>query len=592
MFRKINNFLSLYAKSLVFVFQAAPFHALLLLLVIPLQALMPSVLIFSANKIINAVSEAKDINFIYLLVVWGIAFLLSHILIPVYSTIQGFLTDKLTLFLNTALMEKSKTITELYVYEDSAFYDDIEILSAESAWRPVNLLVFGASVIANSITALSMIVLLASFHWIIAIMMLIAIVPQSIVFYKIQQDAFEVLVSNTPDSRRLNYYSSQLLFRENIKDIQLYGLHGFFINKYKDVYWKIKKNVAQNRLKKLFMSIIFIIISVVVSIIAFYWLLGKAFAGIFAVGSILVFSSSIVYATQSVSQIVEFSSLLYDTLLYMQKFFKFMNLDTGKAEKKNNFEVFKEINFQNIIFDNISFKYQSSDNLVLKNISFSVKQGEKIAVVGENGSGKSTLMKLLCRFYQVDSGSITFDNVNIQNYDIENYRKKIGAVFQDYAKFDLTLRENVGISNVDNLNNNEEVQLALKKAEFDKDIELDSLLGIRFDGGTDLSGGQWQKLAIARAFFGNFNLLILDEPTASIDARSEFKMYEKFLELTQDKTVFFVTHRLSTVKKADKIIVLKNGLLHAFDNHENLMKNNEYYKEMYTMQASSYEENL
>ena len=187
-------------------FKADKFHSVLLLTVIPLQALMPSLLIYSANKIINAVAEKNINGVIFILIVWAAAFLLSNILQPVYTTIQGFLTDRLTLYLNTSLMNKSRTISELTVFEDSSFYDDIDILCQEASWRPVNLLVFGASMISCIITAVSMLVLLADFSPFISLLMFIAIIPQSIVFYRIQKEAFEVLVSNTPDSRKLSYY--------------------------------------------------------------------------------------------------------------------------------------------------------------------------------------------------------------------------------------------------------------------------------------------------------------------------------------------------------------------------------------------------
>ncbi|AGT44855.1 ABC transporter ATP-binding protein [Treponema pedis] len=581
----IKNFFKLYFKSLSVIFKADKLRSSLLSAIIPLQALMPSLLIYSANKIINAALE-KNINGLFIILfIWAAAFLLSNILQPVYTTIQGFLTDKLTLYLNTSLMNKSKTITELYIFEDSRFYDDVDILCQEASWRPVNLLVFGASIISSLITAVSMLVLLADFGSIISILMLIAIIPQSIVFYKIQKEAFEVLVSNTPDARKLSYYSSILLSKENIKDVQLYGLYDFFIDKYKDTFKRINKGIKRNRLKKLLASVFFLSVSTVISIFVFNKIIENTFFGIHPAGSILVFSSSILYTTQSISRLVEDSSLLYDTLLYMQKYFDFISLPANKGGTK----LLSDTCFNKIIFDNVSFKYKPNKEFALQNISFSVSRGEKIAIAGENGSGKTTMMKLLCRFYKPASGQIKFDDTSITEYDIFKYRKIIGAVFQDYAKFDLTVRENIGLSDLKNLNNDDKILSALKKAGFDKTCKPDTLLGTQFEDGRDLSGGQWQKLAIARAFFGNFKILILDEPTASLDPRSEFALYERFLELAKGNTVFFITHRLSTVKKADKVLVLKNGKIEGFDTHSALMENNEYYAELYNMQASSFQ---
>lgn len=601
MFKTFFIFVKLYIKSLALVLKAGKVNAVLLLLIIPFQALLPAVLIASSNSIINAVAEKTGENLILLLTVWAIAFLLSNILTPVYTTVQGFLTDKLTQYLNISLMNKSKEITSLSVFEDSRFYDDIEILSSEAGWRPVNLLVFGASIISSSITAISMLVLLADFSPLIALLMFLAIIPQSLIFYRIQQEAFEVLVSNSADSRKLSYYSSLLLSKENIKEVQLYNLYDFFIEKYTDSFQTIKKDLGKNRLKKLAASVFFLSFTVIISIFIFSRLIEKAFSGSLLIGSILIFSSSIIYTTQSISRLVEDSSLLYDTLLYMQKYFNFLSI---QEEKNKTSQEFKTEPFKCIEFKNLCFKYPLSEGLVLDNISFSVKQGEKIAVVGENGSGKTTLIKVFCRFYKPASGKILFDNTDIKDIDILDYRKRIGAVFQDFARFTLTLRENTALSSLDKQKNNKLVLNALKKAglsfelskgedsdyNLDSDLNLETLLGTSFEGGRDVSGGQWQKIAIARAFFGSFDILILDEPTASIDAKAEFQIYEKFLALTKGKTVFFVTHRLSTVKRADKVLLLKKGKIYGFAPHEVLIKTNAYYKELYNMQAEAYRE--
>ena len=303
----------------------------------------------------------------------------------------------------------------------------------------------------------------------------------------------------------------------------------------------------------------------------------------------MLFSSSIVYAINSMSRLIEDSSLLYDTLLYMEKFFKFIALPSDSKSAT----VAVPSSVEKIDFVDVSFKYPTSENYALKHISFSVNKGEKIAIVGENGAGKTTLIKLLTRFYNIEEGELLINNISISNFDPEKFRENVSAIFQDFSKFDLTLRENVGISNIQEINADDQILKALEDSGFESSLsDLNTILGKKFDHSRDLSGGQWQKVALARAFFSHSPILILDEPTAALDARTEYELFEKFLKLTEGKTVFFITHRLSSVRQADKILLLRNGRIEGFDKHDALMKTNKYYEELYTMQSSLYYKEL
>lgn len=582
----IKEYLHLYYKSLALVYKSSKLITFFMILTIPLQAIIPSLNILLANVLINNLVDAK-ISFILILVItWGLLFILSNLLIPLNTFLQGLLTDKLTYKLNVSLMEKSKELQSIAYFENSSIFDDIQLISSEASWRPVNLLVFGTSVISNIISLITMMMLLANFSILISLAILIAIIPQGILFYKIQQQAFETLVSNSSLSRKLNYYSNVLLSNDYIKETRLFNSYDFFINKYTVVFNKIVSDIRKNKLKHFIISTIFLFITASISVISFIYVIYGIKQYKFEIGAILVFSTSIIYALQNVSRIVEESSLLYDTLLYMQKYFNFIS-------HKNSFSLGKDKfnnDFKKIEFKNVSFKYENSENYALTDLSFSINKGEKIAIVGENGSGKSTLVKLLLRLYNLENGSIFIDNKDYKEIEINSYRENFSAVFQDFSKYDLSLKENICISNTNNLDI-KNIETDIKKV-FDKlDIknkDLDKILGKKFDG-LDLSGGQWQKLAIARALFSNKEILILDEPTASLDPKIESKIYQDFLKITENKTVLFITHRLATVKKADKVLVIKNGEFIAFDTHDNLMINCEYYKDLYNLQVSLYE---
>lgn len=553
---------------------------------IPLQALLPSITLYIANYLIDNVYSLSNKILYIVLALWGLSFLLNNVFAPLVTLVQGKLTDDLTFKLNYDIMKKSEEIETIDYYEDHNFYNDIEILSSESSWRPVNLLVFGTSIISSAILFVSMLFIFASFHVLIALAMLVVLVPQAIIAYSLQAQAFETLVSNSEESRKLEYYSQTLLSSKSIKEVRLYNLYKFFIDKYTASFNKIKKGVHKERKKKFRNSLFFLIVTAFISVGTFIYIIYSIRKGSLGLGAIMLFASSVVYAMNSMSRLIEDSSLLYDTLLYMEKFFKFNDIKT--AFESGNLEMPDDID--GIEFKNISFTYPNGDKKALNNISFSVNKGEKIAIVGENGAGKTTLVKLLSRFYKLDDGYILINGAPISNYSYEAYREKIAAIFQDFAKFDLSIRENIVISDLNKKENNDEIELVLKKSGFDKDFaaNLDKVLGQRFEDSTDISGGQWQRLALARAFYSRAPILILDEPTSALDARIEYEIFQKFLELTEGKTVFFITHRLASVRQADKILVLKDGRVEAFDNHETLMKSDAYYRELYEMQSSLY----
>lgn len=584
-----KTYLVLYVKSILYLWNTSPFNILILIITIPIQALLPSLSLYIANILINRMNNLSQQLLFLLLGVWGVAFLLNNIFTPLTTMIQGKLTDDLTYTLNCDIMKKSEEIQTIDYFEDNNFYNDIQLLSSEASWRPVNLLVFGTSIISNAILFISMLVIFASFHPVIALLMLLVLVPQGLISYSLQQQAFEVLVSNSEESRKLEYYSQVLLSSEAIKDVRLYNLYNFFMKKYTQSFSSIKRNIQKTRLKKFNSSVIFLILTALLSVGSFIYIIYSIKVGQLGIGAVMLFSSSIVYAINSMSRLIEDSSLLYDTLLYMEKFFKFIALPSDSKSAT----VAVPSSIEKIDFVDVSFKYPTSENYALKNISFSVNKGEKIAIVGENGAGKTTLIKLLTRFYNIEEGELLINNISISNFDPEKFRENVSAIFQDFSKFDLTLRENVGISNIQEINADDQILKALEDSGFESSLsDLNTILGKKFDHSHDLSGGQWQKVALARAFFSHSPILILDEPTAALDARTEYELFEKFLKLTEGKTVFFITHRLSSVRQADKILLLRNGRIEGFDKHDALMKTNKYYEELYTMQSSLYYKEL
>lgn len=585
---KIKQYMYLYLKSLNFVWKSCPWLCFVLICIVPVQALIPSASLYFTNLIINSLQSNATAKISVFLVIWCVFFVLNNLMTPLNTFVQGQLTDKLTLFLNTQIMKKSETIQDISCFEDNEFYNKVNLLSSEASWRPVNLLVFGTSIISNFIMLVSMFILLANFNIWIAIILFIAMLLQGSVSYKIQQQAFETLMSNTEDSRKLTYYSEVLLTAEYIKDVRLYNLYSFFQNKYKLTYEQIRAAVQKNRIRQFLVSALFLIVSGTFSAFCFSYVITGVQSELYEIGSIMIFTSAILYSIQGITRLVEDSSLLYDTLLYMENLFAYLATDVkdkgkGKAVPEN---------FNEIVFNDVSFSYRDSERNAIDHVNFKVKKGEKIAIVGENGAGKSTLMKLLLNLYSKDNGNILFDENVVEDMDMIEYRKKFAAVFQDFAQFDLTLKENIVLSDLENNENQERFLYALNESNIDmKDMGLNENqeLGKKFENGRELSGGQWQRVALARAFFSKADILVLDEPTSALDARTEKYVFDKFYELSKEKTVFFVTHRLATVRKADKILLLKDGKICGFDKHDKMLQENEYYSELYHLQADMFE---
>lgn len=568
----------------IIVIKAAPAIATFVALLAPIQAIASVLAINAGQNVINEVTAHKQ--FWTSIGIWIIATALTQLLPPVATSLQGILADKLTGVINMNLMKKSKDLQSLSIFDNNTYFDDLQLLKEGASWRPVNLIVFGVAIIQSGLTLLFMLSLLARYNPWVAILLLIVMVPQSLSYYRIQQQAFETMVTRSKNARKLDYLSSLLLDRKDAKEVRLFNMFPAVIDRYIKLFKDTRKNVDQVRMKQMYVSSFFLGLVVIVSGYGFYWFASSVNDGIIGAGALLMFVSVIASVSSSLATLVEDSSLLYDSLLWIEKYNRFEKYhdDFQSGSKQLNVPV------SQIKLSHVSFTYPFSDEEVLHDVNFNINKGEKIAIVGENGSGKSTLIKLLMRFYDPSKGEVDLNGNNLKDYDIKTYRNKLSATFQDYSKFKLSLFENVSVFRH---GNEDKVKDALKSAGLstlleDKDINLNTILSKEFANGVELSGGQWQKIALARDIYSDAQVEFLDEPTAAIDAKSENEIYEHFLAKNKDKTIVFVTHRLSAVKYADKILFLQNGKVQGFDSHEALMKTNEDYRNMYNLQKEAY----
>lgn len=559
-------------------FKAAKLITIIVVLIAPIQAFASVMAVHAAQDVVSQISTHQ--NYIHEVIIWIIAIALTQLLPPIATSVQGILTDKLTGYINISLMKKSQELQFLTIFDDSNYYDDLKMVKDDAMWRPTNLIVFGVAILQQLLTFIFMLILLGKYNPWIASALVIVMVPQSISYYRVQQEAFETMVTRSKNARKLDYYSDMLLGRRDAKEVRLFNMFPTVIYNYISLFKNTRKNVDKIRIKQIHISTFFLSLVVIVCGIGFFWFSNQVASGALAAGVLLMFISAISSLSNSLSVLVTDTSMLYDSLLWIKKYNKFQSYTDAFVNGKKKIA---EVN--NYQIEHLSFTYPFSNNEVLHDLNFIVKKGEKIAIVGENGSGKSTLIKLLMRFYDPSKGKIVIDDSNLKDLNIFDYRQKISATFQNFSKFKLSLFDNVSA-----LRSKDEklAKFVLKKAEFNKDLDLQTILSKEFANGTDLSGGQWQKVALARDFYSKAQVEFLDEPTAALDARSENEIYQNFLNENNGKTIFFVTHRLSAVKYSDKVLFLKQGKLSGFGTHEQLMKGNQEYKNLYNLQKDAY----
>lgn len=582
--KKLNQYFNELTRTYRLFFKSAPLVATCVLLLAPLQAVIPLLAVAAGQKVIDQVTNHSP--FMEMIIVWIVATAFQQFLPSLSTMVQGVLTDKLTGFINITLMKKSADLQSISIFDDSKYFDDLQMLRDDASWRPVNLIVFGVSVLQSFLTLAFMLIYLARYNWWLALLLLVVMVPQSISYYRIQQQSFETMVERSKNARYLHYYSGLLLDRRDAKEVRLFDMFPKIIEKYISLFEQTKRDVNQIRKKQLATSSLFVVLTVGVFGYGFYWFTNSVRTGALEVGVLLMFVSVIGYISTSMARVVEDSSLLYDSLLWIEKYFNFLEYQDNFENGTQNFPD----DFENLNVKNLSFTYPFSDTEVLHNVSFSVKSGEKIAVVGENGSGKSTLVKLLMRFYDPTNGKISVDNYDLKDINIFDLHQNLSATFQDFSRFKLTLKENVitGYSfNKDRVNNVLKAS-GLGDLLANDHLNLNTILAKDFENGTDLSGGQWQKVALARDLYADGKIEFLDEPTAALDAKSESEIYRRFLKENDKKTIFFVTHRLSAVRFADKVLFLDSGKISGFDTHTNLLHTNPKYKEMYDLQKDAY----
>ncbi|AFY45382.1 ABC transporter ATP-binding protein [Nostoc sp. PCC 7107] len=585
-------------RSLPLLWTAAPREMIFLIAVTLLQGFLPAISVWITKLVVDTVAAAltsgRELGYAMLVPLvtgWVGALLLETLLYPWVFALQGDLNDKLTAHISLLLMSKTDCFADLSRFEDSVFYDELQLLQQQIGYKPLSLLENLVELSRSFVTLIVIVMLLVPLAFWIPLVIAIATIPQIVVSSHYGKTIWLTLFEHSPEARRMQYYTSVMLTDTYAKEIRLFQLGSFFITRYLQAFQSLHQTMRHLRGKQAFWSSTLAILSTLGNGFAFYWVVQKAFRGDFSPGSVLLFVQSLTYFQNNLERFVANWVDLLENVLYMQQFFNFIDSPIPMQISIPGEKVPTPI-CSGITFEQVEF-YYPDNRLALQDISFTIYPGQTVAIVGENGAGKTTLVKLLTRLYDPIKGSILVDGIDLRNLNLEQWRQQIAVVFQDFGHYALTLGENIALGNLAALTNPDVLRYAIEKADISKLVDdfttrENTPLGKQF-GGTELSGGQWQKLALARAFVRqSAQLLLLDEPTAALDPRSEYHLYRRFIELAEGKTTILITHRLASVRMADRILVLKSGHLVEDGTHQELLQRGGEYTTLWNMQAQHY----
>ena len=506
------------------------------------------------------------------------------------SLTDSLLGDRFTNYVSVRIMEHATSL-DLVSFEDPVFYDKMERARRQTTGR-LGMLASLAGMGQQLLTLLSLLSTLLFFYPWLLLLLIAATIP---VFWGETRFAllnYSMLYRYTPERRELDYLRYLGASNESAKEVKIFGLGQYLVGRARALFERFyaeNKHLAMRRaLQGTFLNLV----PTGAYYSAYALIIVRALAGALTVGDLTLLVGAFSRARSIMDGLVSGLVGISEQALFIRDLFDFFETKPAIQSGPNALPAPRPIR-QGFEFQNVSFAYPGSERPVLQNISFHFYPDEKIALVGENGAGKTTLVKLLARLYDPTAGRILLDGIDIRDYDVEDLRHEIGVIFQDYMRYDALADENIAFGRVENLTDEGRVVRSAEKSLAAGVISklpnaYRQMLGRRFEGGVDLSTGQWQKIALARAYMRDAQILILDEPTASLDARAEFEVYQRFVELTAGKMAVLISHRFSTVRMADRILVLENGRIVEQGPHGQLVALGGKYSELFELQAAGY----
>jgi ATP-binding cassette subfamily B protein len=567
-----------------------------------LRAVLPLATLYVAKLILDGIvelgrlpAEQRELTPVFMLVAleFGLA-VLADGLGRAVALLDSLLGD---LFANRSSVQIMEHAAELDLdqFEDSTFYDKLERARRQTLSRTVLM----SQVLSQGQDAVTLVLLaggLVAFQpWLLGLLLL-AVVPAFLGESHFNERSYSLSHSWTPERRELDYLRQTGASDETAKEVKIFGLSGFLIDRFRvlsDDFYRQNKSLV---LRRAGWGALFAGIGAAGYYGAYVYIIARTVSGSISLGQLTFLAGSFARLRALLEGILSRFSSVADGALYLQDFFDFFALRPRIVRQEVTGQIarpFPRPIQRGFEFENVGFQYKNGTKWAIRNLSFQLEAGEKLALVGENGAGKTTLVKLLARLYDPTEGRILLDGHDLREYDPAELRQEIGVIFQDFVRFQLPAGQNLAVGRIEERQNQPRIETAAQQSLADSVIAklpggYDQMIGRRFNGGVDLSGGEWQKIALGRAYMRDAQLLILDEPTAALDARAEHEVFQRFAELTKGKTAVLISHRFSTVRMADRILVIENGQFVEIGSHEALLAKGGRYAELFALQAAGY----
>ena len=510
------------------------------------------------------------------------------------SLCQSLLRAQLGQRVNVMILEKALTL-ELAQFEDSEFYDKLTRARREASSRPLSLVNRTFGLAQNLVSLISYGVLLVQFSPWAVLILILAGLPSFIAETRFSGEAFTLFRWRSPDTRMQIYLETVLAREDNVKEVKLFGLGPLLLQRYRDIYHRLYERDRSLAIRRDGWGFLLGLIGTLALYGAYAWIAAVAVMSRITLGQMTMYLMLFRQGQSAVAAILSSIGGMYEDNLYLSTLYEYLETPSRATSTETTRGVpMGAVAEDGIRFEAVSFTYPGASQAALKEIDLHIRPGESLALVGENGSGKTTMIKLLTRLYRPDSGRILLDGVDLESWDEDTLRQRIGVIFQDFARYQFMVGENIGVGDVRFFDEESRWQEAAEKGMADGIVSelpqgYQTQLGKWFKGGQELSGGQWQKIALSRAFMrSEADILVLDEPTAAMDAAAEATIFEHFRKLTQNRIAILISHRFSTVRMASQIVVIENGRIIERGSHEDLMSLDGHYARLFLLQAAGY----